>query len=194
MAEIQVNGASPLFSTEGMQYKEFASDFKNIRYYTLLMVSSAPSRIKERNLLEQQVSELIKNGITHGNKNDPRKILKIWYSFTHESARIIVEDEGPGFNEIKEWNEFNRRRLECLQSQNFDKLVDFISFRSQSSDEKDGGNALFAALEYWSSGLVFNDKHNAVAAKKIFDVYDNQKLGDFKPWDIDSDRPAKQPV
>jgi hypothetical protein len=190
MTEIQVNSSSPLFATEGMQYREFPSDFKKIRYYTLLLVSSAPSRIKETNLLEQQVSELIKNGITHGNKNDPRKLLKVWYSFSHKAARIIVEDEGQGFKEIKEWNEFNRRRLECLQSQNFDKLINFISFRSQKSDEKDGGNALFAALEYWNGGLVFNDRRNAVAALKYFDASDKQELSHFQPWDIDSDRPA----
>jgi predicted RNA-binding protein (virulence factor B family) len=186
MTEIQINGSSPLFNTAEMGYKEFSSDFKRIRYYTLLLVSSAPSRIKETNLLEQQVSELIKNGISHGNKNDPRKILKVWYSFTHEAARLIVEDEGPGFNEISEWNDFNRQRLECVQAQNFDKLVDFISFRSHNSDEKDGGNALFAALEYWNGGMVFNDKHNAVAVKKIFDGYKQEELGSFQPWDINS--------
>jgi predicted RNA-binding protein (virulence factor B family) len=191
MTEIEVNGSSPLFNTAGMQYKEFASDFKRIRYYTLLLVSSAPSRIKEANLLEQQVSELIKNGISHGNKNDPRKILKVWYSFTHEAAHLIVEDEGQGFKEIKEWNDFNRQRLECLQAQNFDKLINFISFRCHNSDEKDGGNALFAALEYWSGGMVFNDKHNAVAVKKVFDTYTEAELSAFQPWDIDSDKPVK---
>jgi hypothetical protein len=189
MTEITVNGGSPLFSTKGLQYREFPSDFSKIRYYTLLLVSSAPSRIKETNLLEQQVSELIKNGITHGNKNDPRKLLKIWYSFTHESARLIVEDEGAGFNEISEWNEFNRHRLECLQKQDARKLLNYISFRSHDSDEKDGGNALFAALEYWNGGLVFNEKHNAVAAKRVFSTQPDEELSNFQPWDIDSDRP-----
>ncbi|MDR2072523.1 MAG: ATP-binding protein [Spirochaetaceae bacterium] len=193
MKEIEVNGASPLFNTDGLQYREFSSDFAKIRYYTLLLVSSAPSRIKEANLLEQQVSELIKNGIAHGNKKDPRKILKVWYSFSRESARIIVEDQGEGFQEIKEWNEFNKRRLECLQKQNFEKLIEYISFRSHDNDEKDGGNALFAALEYWNGGLVFNDKKNAVAAKKIFSTTTalQEELNHFQPWDIDSDKPAR---
>ncbi|MDR2313531.1 MAG: ATP-binding protein [Spirochaetaceae bacterium] len=193
MKEIEVNGASPLFNTDGLQYKEFPSDFAKIRYYTLLLVSSAPSRIKEANLLEQQVSELIKNGIAHGNKKDPRKILKVWYSFSHKSARIIVEDQGEGFQGIKEWNEFNKCRLECLRDQNFEELVKYISFRSHENDEKDGGNALFAALEYWNGGLVFNDKKNAVAAEKIFShsTILQEELNNFEPWDIDSDKPAR---
>jgi hypothetical protein len=190
MMEIEINGASPLFSTEGLEYREFPSDFTKIRYYTLMLVSSAPFCIKETNLLEQQVSELIKNGIAHGNKNDPRKLLKVWYSFTHEEARLIVEDQGEGFNEIAEWNEFNKRRLEYLQKRNNGELMHYISFRSHDSDEKDGGNALFAALEYWNAGLVFNEKHNSVAAKKLFAVYGNEELRNFQPWDIDSDRPV----
>ena len=155
-----------------------------------MLVSSAPSRIKESNLLEQQVSELIKNGIAHGNKKDPRKLLKVWYSFNREEARLIVEDEGAGFGEIQAWNAFNRRRIECLRKQHFDDLVNYISFRGQDSGEMDGGNALFAALEYWNAGLVFNEKHNAVAAKKVFRPGGEEELSDFQPWDIDADSPA----
>jgi hypothetical protein len=188
MTEIVINETSPLFIKEGMQYKEFASDFTKIRYYSLVLVSSAPSRIKESNLLEQQVSELIKNGITHGNKNDPRKSLKVWYSFTQEDARLIVEDEGEGFKELKAWNDFNRKRIECLCSGNFTELANYISFRGQDSKEKDGGNALFAALEYWDGGIVFNNACNAVAVKKNFTLEDNENLSDFKPWDINTSR------
>jgi len=191
MMEIVIDESSPLFGKEDMQYKEFASDFTKIRYYTLVLVSSAPSRIKESNLLEQQVSELIKNGISHGNKNDPRKILKIWYSFTNKFARLIVEDEGEGFKEIKAWNDFNRKRIECIRSGNINELANFISFRSQNSKEKDGGNALFAALEYWDGGIVFNKACNAVAVKKTFAVTIDENLSEFKPWDINSDHPAR---
>jgi hypothetical protein len=190
MTEIVINETSPLFSKEGLQYKEFASDFTKIRFYSLVLVSSAPSRIKESNLLEQQVSELIKNGITHGNKNDPRKNLKVWYSFTHENARLIVEDEGEGFKELKAWNDFNRKRIDCLRSGNIDELANYISFRGQDSKEKDGGNALFAALEYWDGGIVFNNACNAVAVKKNFFIVANENLSDFKPWDINSGRPV----
>jgi len=166
---IIVDEASPLFDKKGLEYREFFSDYSKIRYNALLLVSSAPSRIKGKNLLEQQISELIRNGIIHGNKYDPQKRIKIWFSFGTEEARLIVEDEGEGFKEIDEWNKFNQKRLECLKNQDYERLQSYISFRSKSSTSRDGGNALFAALEYWNAGFVFNNKHNAVAAKKIFD-------------------------
>jgi hypothetical protein len=190
MTEIIIDGSSPLFNKERMNFQEFPSDFSKIRYYALVVVSSAPLPIKEANLLEQQVSELIKNGITHGNRNDPRNILKVWYSFTHNDARLIVEDEGDGFKEIRAWNEFNRKRIECTRNGNLAELAKYISFRGQNSKEKDGGNALFAALEYWDGGMVFNTDCNAVAVKKIYSLPNSQQLTDFKPWDINSDRPA----
>ena len=152
-----------------MDYKEFPSDFAKIRYYSLVLIGSAPSRIKDTNLLEQQISELIKNSIIHGNKYDPQKIIKTWCSFSEKEAHFIIEDEGDGFKEIKTWNEFNKKRLECLEKQDFVQLEQYISFRSKSSSKSDGGNALFAALEYWNAGLVFNSKCNAVAAKRIFE-------------------------
>jgi len=190
MMEITIDESSPLFNKEGMNYQEFPSDFSKIRFYALLVVSSAPLPIKEANLLEQQVSELIKNGITHGNKNDPRNILKVWYSFTHNDARLIVEDEGEGFKEIHAWNDFNCKRVECIRKGNIKELANYISFRSQNSKEKDGGNALFAALEYWDGGMVFNNACNAVAARKIYTIPGSEQLNDFKPWDINTDHHA----
>ena len=172
MEEIVINDNSPLFDKKGLEYKEFPSDYAKIRFYTVLLVSSAPSRIKESNLLEQQVSELVRNGIIHGNKYDPQKSIKIWYSFNDKEGRLIVEDQGEGFKEIKEWNEFNRKRLECLRKQDYKQLENYVSFRSKNTvndNNDDGGNALFAALEYWNAGLVFNTKGNVVAVKKIFD-------------------------
>ena len=169
MEEILIDDNSPLFNKEGMVYKEFLSEFAKIRLFTLLLVSSAPSKIKETNLLEQQVSELVRNGITHGNKYDPQKIIKTWHSFTNKEARFIVEDQGEGFKRIKEWNDFNRKRQEFLKKQDFAQLEKYIAFRDKHSPSNDGGNALFAALEYWNAGLVFNSRGNAVAVKRIFE-------------------------
>jgi hypothetical protein len=166
--EITVNAGSKLFEKTNMHYKEFPSDYRQIRYFTLLIVQSAPPEIKELNLLEQQISEIIKNAVKHGNHSDLAKKVRVWYSFSSEEARLIVEDEGEGFKELKKWNEFNRQRLECLHAQNFEKLGDFVSFRTERSDDYDGGNALFAALEYWNGGFVYNDKRNGVAMKKSF--------------------------
>ncbi|MDR2185937.1 MAG: ATP-binding protein [Treponema sp.] len=185
--EIQTNGASPLFDRSNMHYREFPSDYKYIRRYTTHIVRSAPPKIKEFNLLEQQISEIIKNAIKHGNKNDPAKKVKVWYLFNLHIARVVVEDEGDGFKDLEKWNEFNRKRLEYINNQDLDNLLNYISFRTAFSDDVDGGNALFAAVEYWNGGFVFNEKRNAVAMKKVFPkraVFPEQPLLDFVPWTL----------
>ena len=61
--ELRSDDNDPLFDKTNMLYKEFPSDFRQIRYFTLLIVQSAPVEIKEINLLEQQISEVIKNAV-----------------------------------------------------------------------------------------------------------------------------------
>jgi serine/threonine-protein kinase RsbW len=166
--EIRSDENNPLFDKTNMFYKEFPSDYRQIRYFTLLIVQSAPLEIKEINLLEQQISEIIKNAVKHGNKCNPDKKVRVWYSFSPTHAHLVVQDEGDGFKDLEKWNEFNRKRLELLAQSDFEKLSDYVSFRTQKSDENDGGNALFAALEYWNGGFVYNSKRNGVAMLKKF--------------------------
>jgi serine/threonine-protein kinase RsbW len=166
--ELVVNENSPLFDKANMFYKKFPSDQRQIRYFALLIVQKAPSEIQEINLLEQQISELLKNAVKHGNGSDISKSVHVWFFFSNEEARLIVEDEGAGFSGLEQWNEFNRRRIELLTAKNFDELDHYVSFRTERSDEHDGGNALFAALEYWNEGMTYNDKRNAVAVGKRF--------------------------
>ncbi|WP_037571625.1 ATP-binding protein [Spirochaeta cellobiosiphila] len=165
---IQIDNDHPLFNKEGLFFKEFPSDFRQIRYFTLMVVQNAPPEIKEINLLEQQISEIIKNAVKHGNHNDTNKKVKIWYEFTESSAHIIVEDEGPGFQKLKEWNDFNEKRLSCYARHDFEELGNYVSYRTEDSDDHDGGNALFAAIEYWNEGVVFTQKANCIALKKTF--------------------------
>ena len=159
--ELRSDGNDPLFDKTNMLYKAFPSNFRQIRYFTLLIVQSAPLEIKEINLLEQQISEVIKNAVKHGNNCDLNKQVHVWYSFS-------VEDEGEGFKDLEKWNEFNKKRVDCLHNSNFEELANYVSFRTKRSDEQDGGNALFAALEYWNGGFVYNDKKNGVAMLKRF--------------------------
>jgi serine/threonine-protein kinase RsbW len=166
--ELIINEHHPLFDRTGMFYKEFPSDFRQIRYFTLLIVQKAPPEIKEINLLEQQISEIIKNAVKHGNRNNPDKKIRVWYSFSTSHAHLVVEDEGEGFQGIEEWNVFNRKRLEAFQAQDFDELGNYVSYRTTRSDEHDGGNAMFAAVEYWNDGVVFNEKRTAVTVGKTF--------------------------
>ncbi len=165
---IIVDSRHEYFDKTGMWFKEFPSDFRQVRFFSLLVVQKAPAEIKEINLLEQQISELIKNAMKHGNKKDPSKKVQVWTFFSVNYARVIVEDEGDGFQEIDDWNEFNQRRNQCFESQNYDELDKYFSYRSKNSTEDDGGNALFAAVEYWDGGVVFNEKKNAVAVHKDF--------------------------
>ena len=166
--QIEINDKSSLFDTTGMFYKEFPSDYRQVRFFSLLIVQKAPAEIKEINLLEQQVSELIKNAIRHGNKMDYSRKVKVWASFGTNHAHLIVADEGEGFKELEDWNEFNRKRTECFEAQNLEELEKYFSYRSSDSTEEDGGNALFAAVEYWDGGVVFNEERNAVAVYKNF--------------------------
>jgi len=170
MKEIRVDESSELFDKNGMLYKEFSSDYRQIRYYTLLIVQSAPLEIKEINLLEQQISEVIKNAVKHGNQCNPDKKVRVWYSFDSTHAHLIVQDEGDGFKDMEKWNDFNRTRLELLSKHDFEGLADYVSFRTQKSDDNDGGNALFAALEYWNGGFVFDRSRTSVAMLKKFPV------------------------
>jgi len=168
MKQIEINDNHLLMDKENLFYKEFPSDFRQIRYFTLLIVQKAPPEIREINLLEQQISELIKNAVKHGNRSDPSKLVKVWYTFSEFDARIIIEDEGEGFKAIREWNEFNKKRNDCLNNEDFEALSDYVSYRTAKSDDNDGGNAMFAALEYWNKGVVFTEKANCVAVGKTF--------------------------
>jgi anti-anti-sigma factor len=166
---LMVNSRHPLFNLEGMKYKDFNLDFGRIRYLSHLLSQQAPADIREFNLLEQQISEIVKNAIRHGNQNDIRKKVKIWYSFSSHNARLIVEDEGKGFARLEEWNAFFHKRMECFTRNDFEGMTEYVSYRTEDSVEDDGGNAMFAAVEYWNDGVVYNEARNAVAVGRSFD-------------------------
>lgn len=164
--ELLIDGSHRLFDKSDMNYAVFSSDYERIRYYTLLIIQRSRPKLDERLLLEQQVSELIKNGIKHGNLCDSSKELKVWYRFTATEARLIVEDQGSGFQDIEKWNLFNKKRTSYLDKEDFVGLMNYVSWRTPRSDRYDGGNAMFAALEYWNQGVVFSERRNAVAVGK----------------------------
>ena len=157
-----------LLVTEGMYHKDFNLDLRKVRRLSQLIVQKAPSEIREINLLEQQVSEIIKNAIRHGNKNDSNKKVKIWFSFSVKHAHIVVEDEGEGFKKIDQWNSFYHKKMKAFEEKDFDAMMDYLSFRTEDSNENDGGNAMFAAVEFWNRGVVFSEKGNAVAVKRAY--------------------------
>lgn len=162
------NADHRLFDKKGMYHKDFNLDLKKVRYLSQIIVQKAPKEIHEINLLEQQISEIIKNAVRHGNKNNPNKKVKIWFSFSTRHAHLIVEDEGEGFHYIDQWNEFFHHKQEAFESQDFEEMVKYVSFATPESNESDGGNALFAAVEFWNEGVVFNDRGNAVAVRRSY--------------------------
>lgn len=160
---IQCDSNNILFNKENMMEKVFSSDWRQIRYYTLLIVQSAPFEQEEMGLLEQQISEIIKNAIQHGNHNNVSKKITVYYSFSSVHAHVIVEDEGEGFKDLDKWNDFYKNRQKAFASHDDTKMAEYVSFKSDESSASDGGNALCAAVEFWNGGIVFNDQKNAVA-------------------------------
>jgi len=172
--KLLVDENSPYFNTKGMKYREFPSRYKQIRNYATIIAFDAPEVFKMGNLLEQQISEVIKNAIVHGNKKDVKKKVKVWWDFNIKKnmVRIIVEDEGEGFKNLEQWNEFNEKRTRCFLENKFDEMLQYISYRTDNSTEVDGGNALFAAIEFWNGGMIYNDKKNKVVCVKFYNEND----------------------
>jgi len=162
-----VDDRNELFDAQGMRLVEFASDLSKVRQYAAEVLADCPEAFLEGNLLEQQLSELIKNGIKHGNASDPTKTLRVWYDL-RKRARFIVEDEGAGFVTLDDWNEFFRRRQEALWNEDFDAFLDLASWRGPHSDDTDGGNSLIAALEYWNGGMIYNGKRSKVGVVRWY--------------------------
>lgn len=166
--QLIVDETSELFDKKGMYFKEFQIDLSHVRRLANLIAQRAPAHLQDINILEQQISELIKNGVKHGNRNDKNKKIKIWFRFHDDQARMIVEDEGNGFQELETWNEFYRKKIECYRNQDFEKMMEYLTFQTSRSSDDDGGNAMMAAVEYWNEGVVFNNARNAVAVKRSF--------------------------
>ncbi|MDR1588267.1 MAG: ATP-binding protein [Treponema sp.] len=162
-----VDENNELFDAQGMRYIELSSDFSKIREYSAKILERCPKEFLEGNLLEQQLAEIIKNGIKHGNKNNPGKKIKIWYDLRNR-VRFIVEDEGEGFSRLAEWNDFYRKRQEALYDNNFDLFLELASYRGPESDEYDGGNSLIAALEFWNGGMIYNEAKNKVGVVRWY--------------------------
>ena len=162
-----VDEYNELFDAQGMKYIEFKSVFVNIRKYCAVILKDCPEKFMEGNLLEQQLSELLKNGIKHGNKCEPGKKIRVWYDL-RKRARFIVEDEGNGFNCLESWNDFYRKRQEALFVQDYDLFLSLANYRGPDSDEQDGGNSLIAALEFWNGGMIYNEAKNKVGVVRWF--------------------------
>ncbi len=158
-----------IWDTSKMNFKEFISDIKKIKEYAEEILDEIDiEEFKTNMLMKLQISEFIKNAIRHGNKLDKTKKVKVWYDINQDYAKLIIEDEGDGFKGIEEWNRFNKLRNKYIKAQDIGNVLKYASYRTNASMENDGGNFLFSALEYWDSGVIFNEKRNKVVVIKYF--------------------------
>ncbi len=170
LKELKVDEKSKYFNTLGMAHKTFPSVMSRVREFTMEIIKDAPEQFKEKNLLEQQLSEVIKNAVRHGNKNNPVKKVKVWYRFDTKKRiiQVVVEDEGEGFKNLEDWNNFYLKRTYYIEKQDYDNMIKLINYRTLNSTEMDGGNALLAAIEYWNGGIIYNNRRNKVALIRMF--------------------------
>ncbi len=163
-----IDDSNKIWKTAGMQFKEFESDITKLKEYTNELLADIKTDYIDDMIFRLQVSEFIKNAIRHGNNLDKTKKVKVWYKITPDYAKFIFEDEGKGFQNLEEWNEFNRKRLDFLSKQDITNALKYATFKTEHSVENDGGNFLFSALEYWDSGVIFNSKRNRIYVMKYF--------------------------
>ncbi|RMD97903.1 MAG: ATP-binding protein [Calditrichaeota bacterium] len=52
----------------------------------------------ERDSIAIAVTEALNNAILHGNKEDPSKSVEVWISSVKNGIKIVVKDEGEGFD------------------------------------------------------------------------------------------------
>jgi len=161
LRKLIVDEHNELFDAQGMRYVEFPSEYSKIREYASLILTNCPKQFLEGTLLEQQISEIIKNAVKHGNKSDPSKKVMIWYDLRRR-VRLIVADEGEGFAELDDWNAFLARRQTALFREDFDEFLQLASWKGKNSGPDDGGNSLIAALEYLNGRMVYNAGRNKV--------------------------------
>jgi len=156
--ELRSDDNDPLFDTTNMLYKEFPSDFRQIRYFTLLIVQSAPLEIKEINLLEQQISEVI--------KKDPNYIREM-------HAKYETENTYKYFDEIIEkWVYANREHYDYITTEAKQYISDF-SKRFINNDL----NAAFVSFSGGKDSTVVSDLvRKALGNPSIIHIFGNTTL------------------
>jgi serine/threonine-protein kinase RsbW len=55
---------------------------------------------RDRMSVRLAVEEAVVNGLRHGNRDDPRKRVRVRYYLSPEVVLVEVEDEGPGFDPV----------------------------------------------------------------------------------------------
>ena len=84
------------------------------------------------------LAEAVSNAVKHGHGNDPRKRARIWWVVSASAVKLVVKDEGAGFDPDRVSNP-------CLPE----------------NRQRPGGRGVFLMLSYMS-WVRFNDASNRV--------------------------------
>lgn len=166
--EILVDDSSPLLDTRGLYHKEFHISRGQVPRLATLIAQRAPAALTGLATLERRIHDLLDNAVHHGNRDDARKALGIWFRYTDGDLRLIIEDEGRGFRTIDAWNQFYQRRMDAYRSRDFERMMSFLAFRSDYSAADDRGVALMEAIEYWNGGIVFASSRRRVGVQRRY--------------------------
>ncbi len=78
------------------------SDAKNIQKVEKVTEKIAKLMLfseEEQDSLAIAVTEIVGNAIFHGNKKDKNKKVTIDFEYKNDSVKVVIQDEGEGFNE-----------------------------------------------------------------------------------------------
>jgi hypothetical protein len=179
---ININNQSELLNKTGYNYLEFESNIYAVKFYALLIIQNIPNYVPEQVLLKQQISELLSNAIIHGNNNESQKKIHIWFNYITDIFSLIIQDEGNGFHNIEEWNEWCKQRREYINTNKLYQHPQYLTYNKNKlyhthlESSYLNGTALFAAVEYWNCGVVYTEKGNTVAVRKDFHIEAENEL------------------
>ena len=159
-----------------MRCFEYFSILENLRMYATEVGREAPEQMRQNFVLEQQISELIKNAMIHGNKMQAEKKVRVYFSFMGLDglAKLVVESEVCGFENAHEWNDFVLKRENVLNDMSLpiEERMKYLNFESTANDCDgkilSGGNALLASPAYWNLGVTVSIEKKRVCAMRSF--------------------------
>jgi serine/threonine-protein kinase RsbW len=73
-------------------------DLPNLLARVLGVMKHAGYGLADSFAVRLALEEAAVNAVTHGHGHDPRKQVRIWWAVTPGSVRLVVEDEGQGFD------------------------------------------------------------------------------------------------
>jgi serine/threonine-protein kinase RsbW len=111
----------------------------------VILAEMAQAGFSEREQFGVRLSleEAVVNGIKHGNREDPAKVVRIYYTVTTREVVTEIEDQGPGFS-----------------------LNQVPNPLAPENIERPGGRGVFLMRHYMTS-VQYNERGNRVMLSKV---------------------------